>query len=927
MKSENRITLEEILLHALSMTQDDRVSYIETAFLAKPDLTKQALGLLNTNNELDDFLEKPLLEALFDWAVHFQGLPKSIGPYKVLDKLGSGGMGDVYLCYQHEPVKRKVALKLMKDGLTTRESNARFQSEYQALARLSHNNVAHIFDAGLDNQGRPFFTMEFFPGKPITAFCREENLSLRDRVLLMIQVCEGIQHAHQKGIIHRDLKPSNILVCRQGAGVVAKIIDFGIAKAISGLPLGDYTFNTGQGTILGTLAYISPEQTEGPSVDVDTRADIYGLGAVLYELLTGCVPHGQMEALPLDRILVQIREKEPLPPSARVLGESSSPASHPPWGKMLRGELDWITAKALAKARSRRYATAREFAADLERFLLRKPVSAGPPSRLYQLRLFFQRHRAAVMGAFVVLLAVAAGIIATTYSLYRMSKAKNQLARAAEQSQAQADELHALNQVLFRMMAAPNPHVKNPDVKVVEVLAEIEGQIGTLFKSKPNIQLRLIRTLAYSYLDMGLHDKASYQFNNALLRAGTIEGVRRTAVMNALFDLANFHFILQDRVKCEQFLAELESIRHDLGPNDDIQLAHRLELEHQRLSLHLLRERGRYREAIDGYLRLLERQAAVFAPDDFRILDTRSGLGLAYQGMKRYKQAISVHEDLLRVRTEKYGPDHPDVLHTLTHSATTYGGMGDHQRAQEYHRRVLDIRRRKLGENHPDTAQSLHNIGWQLYRLGAYQEAEDYFSRAIERYGNSLGTNHRRTLWARNNLALTLLELGRTEAAVATFREIRATGMAEWGASNSNVIVFGLNLGMALTRKHEFDEAETVLRAVLAAGEGNLGADHFYTLSTRFNLARNDLARGRHLEAADGMQEVLMRLRNTYPDDVATAALWRGYLGFALILLDHRETGEDYLTAGHRVLKVSGGSDLKEIEALFQRAGLALPSP
>ena len=365
------------------------------------------------------------------------------GRYKLLEVIGEGGMGTVFMADQTEPVRRRVAVKLVRDDRDSRAILARFEAERQAIAVMDHPHIAKLLDAGATDGGRPFFVMELVRGVPITTFCDAHRLTVPDRLRLFQQVCSAVQHAHQKGVIHRDLKPSNVLVESHDGKPVPKVIDFGLAKAAGGLRLTDATLFTGFGAVLGTPQYMAPEQATFNAVDIDTRADVYALGVILYELLAGSPPLGRetLKKAALEEMLRAIREDDPPPPSSRIGGSAERPSlaanrqTEPDkLGRFVRGELDWIVMKALAKDRDRRYDTATAFGADVGRFLNHEPVAAGPPGAGYRLRKFVARNRGPVAAAAAVLLALTVGIAGTTTGLVRAERART-AAETAEQNE------------------------------------------------------------------------------------------------------------------------------------------------------------------------------------------------------------------------------------------------------------------------------------------------------------------------------------------------------------------------------------------------------------------------------------------------------------------------------------------------------------
>ena len=397
---------------------------------------REAVEALLESNQADTLLEqgtarllRESLEAAGKLTLHEEQIGDSIGRYRLLDKIGEGGFGVVYRAEQSEPVRRHVALKVIKLGMDTKSIVARFEAERQALALMDHPGIARVLDGGATVTGRPYFVMELVRGVRITEYCDANQLSLQDRLTLFIQLCHAIQHAHQKGVIHRDLKPSNVLVTIQDGKPVPKVIDFGIAKAIEE-PLTEKTVLTNFHAFIGTPAYTSPEQAEMTGADVDTRSDIYSLGVLLYELLTGVTPFDAKELTQsgLDGMRRMIKEVEPPTPSTRLRRAVAGGSTHSPIMPVDR-DLDWIVMKCLEKDRTRRYDTARELAADLQRYLSQEPVLARPQSTAYRLHKALRRHRAAFAAAAAILIAVVAGSTVSVWQALRATSAE----RVAEQ--------------------------------------------------------------------------------------------------------------------------------------------------------------------------------------------------------------------------------------------------------------------------------------------------------------------------------------------------------------------------------------------------------------------------------------------------------------------------------------------------------------
>jgi serine/threonine protein kinase len=517
---------ETIFAEALRLPPEERAAYLAQATGGNAELRQRVESLLGSYSA-GHFLEQaaaPQLRQTREVTVPLTEKPgETIGRYKLREQIGEGGCGVVYVAEQTEPVRRRVALKIIKLGMDTKSVIARFEAERQALAMMDHPNIAKIFDAGVIegrarhsvraglessesgaqgtdapylSPGRPYFVMELVRGMKITDYCDEEKLSTRERLDLFIQVCSAIQHAHQKGIIHRDIKPSNILVTVNDGVPVPKVIDFGIAKATSGQQLTDKTIYTAFEQFIGTPAYMSPEQAVLTSLDIDTRSDIYALGVLLYELLTGKTPFDTQEllAIGLDELRRTIQEKEPLRPSTRLSTlpghELSTTAQRrgldaPKLLSELRGDLDWIVMKALEKDRARRYETANGLAADIQRYLNNEPVTARPPSNLYRLQKMVRRNKLAFTAAAAVLAALVSGLAVSTW---RFLKEREALERAVAAEQAerklrQEAELRELNTRAFQLTA----QLLEPEAALSARKKALEAQRRLLGNEHPDV--------------------------------------------------------------------------------------------------------------------------------------------------------------------------------------------------------------------------------------------------------------------------------------------------------------------------------------------------------------------------------------------------------------------------------------------------------
>src|SRR6266478_869317 len=517
----------DLFAAAIELPVAERAAYLDRACSGDPDLRQRVEGLLKEHDDLGDFPKKRPSKGTA------QGGPRAIGEkpgdrighYKLLQQIGEGGCGVVYLAEQAEPIRRRVALKIIKPGMDTKNVIARFEAERQALALMDHPNIAHVFDAGATESGRPYFVMELVEGLKITDYCDLKSLTTEARLDLFVQVCDAVQHAHQKGIIHRDIKPSNILVTTGPDGKPApKVIDFGIAKAITGQQLTDKTIFTAHEMLIGTPAYMSPEQAALAITDVDTRTDIYSLGVLLYELLTGTTPFETHEILKVgfDEVRRVIRDEEPVRPSTRLTTMTAAELvsvskHHGAEGTKLihemRGDLDWIVMKALEKDRTRRYATANGLGLDIQRYLSGESVLACPPSRLYRFRKLVSRHKLEFAAFAIVITTLVAGLSITTWSLSKEERAHREALTEATRSGQVA-------RFLNDMLTSGDPMLANgqrgAEAMLRDMLDQAAKRVGTELTNQPAVQAELRMTIGRVYGNLGFMERAETMIQDAL---------------------------------------------------------------------------------------------------------------------------------------------------------------------------------------------------------------------------------------------------------------------------------------------------------------------------------------------------------------------------------------------------------------------------
>ena len=833
------------------------------------------------------------------WTIDTQVSPGVIlGHYQLLQMIGEGGMGEVWLAEQKEPVRRRVALKLIKAGMNTREVIARFESERQALALMDHPAIAKVLDAGATPQGTPYFVMEYVAGVPITTYCDNHRLNTRERLELFIKVCEGVQHAHQKAIIHRDLKPSNILATEVDGHATPKIIDFGIAKALNQRLTAETLF-TRIGALVGTPEYVSPEQALSSGEDIDTRTDVYSLGIVLYELLVGAPPL-ELRKIAFDEFLRRLRQDDHPKPSTKVRTQDAATASElarkrqtevSALARLMRGEIDDITLKAIEKNRSRRYGSPSELAADLGRYLRDEPVLAVPPSSAYRMRKFARRHRAALVTACAFLLV----LVAATIVSVRQSIRANREA-AVEQAVSGFLQNDLLAQASADKQSASH-NKPDPDLKVRTVLDRAAAQIPGKFDRQPEVEAAIRDTIGQTYMDLGLYAPSKVQLERALSLERTQFGADSPKALHTLGNLGYLADLQGNDAEAERLLTQaLEAQRRVLGPEHPNTL-----LSMTSLGIVYWREgKAAQAEATDKQLVALERR--VQGPEHLNTLRAMSNLGLVYWREGKYKDAETLDREVVDIERRTIGPEYPDTLKTMNNLAAVYSLEEKFPEAEALDRQILETRRRVLGPEHPATLSSMNNLATVYDGEGKYAEAEAISEQALEIQRRVLGPEHPDTIRTLMNVASYDRALGRYAQSESLAKQAFESDRRVLGADNPETLLAGQKLAYTYFEEKKYAPAETLDTQTLDIQRRVSGPESPSVLLLYSNLADILQAQAKYAQA-----EKLYR--NYLAGDPSSPVRLNGLAWYLVSATDRRQwRPSEALELEHRVLKASPDS-------------------
>jgi serine/threonine protein kinase len=855
---ENWDQVKELFAQALERDPGERSFFLRQACAGDDSLRAEIESLLSSFDGAPTFLEDcPAADLLSTQSPGMTG--KRIGAYRIIREIGQGGMAVVYLGERDDQNYRKqVAIKMVKPGIDTEQVLQRFRNERQTLATLDHSNIVKLLDGGSSENGAPYLVMDYVEGLPIDEYCDRNHLSIGDRLRLFRDVCSAVQYAHQNLVIHRDLKPGNILITQEG---LPRLLDFGIAKLLNPECQQAPLVTRVDGRAM-TPEYASPEQVRGEPVT--SASDIYSLGVLLYEMLTGYRPY-QVADSSWHEIERLICETEPPRPSTRVgrdperLKATAEMRLAEPKQlvRSLRGDLDWITMKALEKEPSRRYATASEFSADIGRYLSHEPVLARPASASYRARKYVRRHPVGVgvAAGLVLLLAGFAGTQAL--QLRRITRERDR-----------ANRVTGFMEGMFKV--SDPSEARGNSITAREVLDKASKDIDAGLARDPELQAEMMHVMGNVYRNLGLFPRAQQLFQRSADIQRRVLGPENADTLRSIDDLA---WILNQ----EGHAAEAEKLQRDTADTRRrvFGVQNRDTLKSISNLAWTLDREGHYAEAEKLDREVLDIQGRFFKTDDQETVGTMNNLAATLGHEGRYADAEKLKRETLEVRRRLLGPDHPDTLTAMNNLGFTLQQEGKFADAEKLQRETLNIQRRILGSEHPDTLRSMNNLANTLVHENRFAEAEPLQREALSTKQRVLGAEHQDTLWAMKELASTFEQEGHYAEAETLQRQTLEIRSRVLGAEHPNTLASMSNLAGTLNKEGHYVEAEKLQRQAVEGMRRVLGPEHPFTLEATDELAET-LDRKGHYDEAEKLARQTLEIQRRilgpeHPDAAGTA--------------------------------------------------------